>query len=367
MPSPRAPRHDRDMFTFAIGIAVIAALCLALGTHLQHRVVVDHATGPADDNNPARATSPRTNVLRRIFRSPLWLVGLGLLALETVLNVVALGLAPVSLIQPLGALSLVAAVVLSLRATRSNCDPGKPKGLTRGVLAGIVVTIVSVGLFVGVSTKWSIAPEVTPGRLLTLGGLLLVFTALGAAVANSSAGHLVRIASAGVLFGTVAASAHLLLHTLIESLRGVPLGPGTVPAILAELAPVHWWVIIGVIVGSIAGMWVVQTAYLSGPPETVLAGLTVIDPLTAVGIGALLLGEYAPMPTPVLMGLVVTAVFAVLGVLLLVRVHQAVLRPQTAPRGLSGTQPARAASAVTPFRSAQASHGAAITNERSWS
>lgn len=364
MTGPRAQPHDQGMFTFAIGIALVAALCLALGTHLQHRVVAGRS---ADAAAPASPTTPRAHVVRRIFRSPLWLVGLALLMLETVLNVIALGLAPVALIQPLGTLSLVAAVILSLRAARSKGTDHAKTQMTKGVMAGIVITIVSVGLFVGVSAKWSIGPEASPGRLLTLGCLLMVFSAVGAAVVNSSTGHLARIACAGVLFGTVAASTHVLLFTLLQAFDGAVLGPDLLPVIFGALSAVHWFLITGLILGSITGMWVVQTAYLSGPPETVLAGLTVIDPLTAVGIGALLLGEYAPMPTPVLMTLAVVAVFAVLGVLLLVRAHPSVLRPARAPHEASVGRPARAPSTLASYRSTPARHGAAVTNERSWS
>src|SRR5699024_4261635 len=120
---------------------------------------------------------------------------------------------------------------------------------------------------------------------------------------------IVRIVAAGAVFGAVAAGAHALIHDVRASpgLRsglspgfGSGLGPSSGLEALDRLgglahavSNVQWVLLLGILAGSGAGMWVVQTAYRNGPPETVLAGLTVIDPLVAVGIGTVLLGEYS--------------------------------------------------------------------------
>jgi hypothetical protein len=39
------------------------------------------------------------------------------------------------------------------------------------------------------------------------------------------------------------------------------------------------------------GGWFVQNAYASGPPDLVIAGLTVIDPMVAIAIAIGILGE----------------------------------------------------------------------------
>lgn len=353
------------MHTFAITIALAAALCLAVGTHVQHRAVVSGATR-----------------INSIARSPLWLMGMGLIILETVLNVIALGLAPVALIQPLGTMSLVAVVVLGLWEGRAH-------HLTRGVVAGIALTIVSVALFVGLSSPWSSPPEAAPHRVLVLAFLLVAFSGLGCAIALSTIGHIVRIVCAGVVFGSVAAGAHVLVHDVRDDvvLNGHLLsghlldGPGSL-TLLSEIAgavsAVHWLLLVGLVTGSVAGVWLVQTAYRSGPPETVLAGLTVIDPLVAVGIGTVLLGEYSLMPFPVICGLVIAAGSAVVGVFLLVRAHPAVDRSPRPPHLPVSTHlpvPARGpvplqvtTHAPTSRRtSAPAPHGATLTNRRSWS
>ena len=46
----------------------------------------------------------------------------------------------------------------------------------------------------------------------------------------------------------------------------------------------------------LVGGWLVQQAFASGPPEVVIACLTVVDPIVAVLLGAVLLGEGAATP-----------------------------------------------------------------------
>ncbi|SMY11107.1 hypothetical protein [Brevibacterium jeotgali] len=320
------------MSTFAISIAVIAALCLAVGTHLQHRAVAGAAVSSTVMDGAA-PPSPRR--LIRLLRSPLWVLGLGLLTLETGLNMVALGLAPVALVQPIGTLSLVAAVVLGNRAVRPVrssgrriSEEGRVLSSSRHVLSnprvlgGIGLTLLSTGLFVGVSAQWSTAPEAAASELVTLAFLLLGIAGLGAVVAMSAVGHATRVVAAGVLFGLVAAGAHALLHAFAGSATGLS-------AMLDSVAPVHIVLLIGLLAGSVVGIWIVQTAYASGPPETVLAGLTVMDPLTAVLVGAAVLGEGTAMPLLVVLVLILTGTGAVAGVLVLVRVHPAVVRVES--------------------------------------
>ncbi|GAB3043530.1 DMT family transporter [Sediminivirga luteola] len=286
------------MYLTAISLAVFAALFLALGTHLQHHAV---ATAPRADGASVGA---RMRGLLLAARSPLWLLGLALIGAEIVLNVLALGLGPVALVQPLGMLSLVAAVVISAFVLRRR--------LGLAPLAALAGTVLAVGLFVGLSSGYA-RPLVLEGDTATrLGGLILVFTLLGAGIAVSSARHVMRVVTAGVLFGSVASGAHVLAHSFLHG------GPSALPV-------AAWWTLLaGVALGSAAGTWVVQTAYASGPPETVLAGLTVVDPIVAVTIGAGVLGEYAGATPAGSVALLGTAAAAIAGVFALARLHPSV-------------------------------------------
>ena len=68
-----------------------------------------------------------------------------------------------------------------------------------------------------------------------------------------------------------------------------------------------------------------QTAYSSGPPDLVIAGLTVIDPIVAIIIGLTVLGEAANAPLWAYIGFGVAGVIAVIGVCDLARNHPQVV------------------------------------------
>jgi len=44
------------------------------------------------------------------------------------------------------------------------------------------------------------------------------------------------------------------------------------------------------------GGWFMQQAYAAGPPQLAVASVTIVDPIVAVLIGAVLLGEAAGLP-----------------------------------------------------------------------
>jgi hypothetical protein len=78
------------------------------------------------------------------------------------------------------------------------------------------------------------------------------------------------------------------------------------------------------------GGWFVQNAYSSGPPDLVIAGRTVIDPLVAVGIAIGVLGEAQQASVLSIAAFSLSGVIAVSGVYLLSRVHPE-LRPRKRP------------------------------------
>ncbi len=79
--------------------------------------------------------------------------------------------------------------------------------------------------------------------------------------------------------------------------------------------------IVGVIVAAALGGYFVQNAYSSGSADLVIAGLTVIDPIVAVGIGVIVLGEADGAPWGAVLGFVVAAAIAITGVFLLAKHH----------------------------------------------
>jgi len=78
---------------------------------------------------------------------------------------------------------------------------------------------------------------------------------------------------------------------------------------------------IGLLAAGAGGLYLVQTAYAVGPPDLVIAGLTVVDPIVAVGIGVLILDEAANAPWWAGPAFLVSGAIAVFGVFQLARHH----------------------------------------------
>jgi hypothetical protein len=120
-----------------------------------------------------------------------------------------------------------------------------------------------------------------------------------------SAKPLTYIIGAGVLYGFVATLAKVVIQRLYQ----MQFDWLTILCLLALVAAV------------ILGGWFVQNAYASGPPDLVIAGLTVIDPLVAVSVAIAILGE-AEAATPLTaIGFALSGAIAVAGVVLLSKVH----------------------------------------------
>lgn len=279
------------MIITAIILAAIAAFCLALGTHFQQYAVATMAPGPK-----RRAT---------------WITGLGLMGLVTVLNVIALGLGPVAIVQPIGAISLVFAALISRRFF----------GLALGapLLISIGVTMFGIFAFVTTSAQFSHELVATQESVTWMLAILVALTVFGTLFAFSTAGHIPRVVMTGIIFGTVAAATHVLARTVVA---------GGLPGF--DLLGARWWMVLAAVgLASAVGFWLVQTAYACGPAETVLAGLTVIDPIVAVVIGAAFFGEYTGL-TPMAIGLLLAAAAGGIGgVWMLSQFHPRVLDAKT--------------------------------------
>lgn len=282
------------MTGLAIGLALLSAICLALGAHYQHGAVSD------------QDRSSRFNLrhLANLARHPSWLRGSGFLIGGTVLNIVALVMAPVMVVQPMGAISLIVAVLIGMTARKLK--------FKRRVLFAVLGCTVGVGLFVTLAAFNASSPVLYGAQaryvtFVTL-GLVVIFGVV--AIVGRRSGHLVRILAAGMLFGCVAASVHLVGQQYFNG----------------GITSINWETFIGIAAASILGTWFVQSAYASGPPELVIAGLTVIDPIVAVVVGALVLKEGNALPPLVLSLMGLCAAVAIFGVLVLSKYHPDVIR-----------------------------------------
>ncbi len=275
------------MTWLAIALAVLGAFCFAVSAWLQQSVVV--AVGGL-----------RRSGWRRLLRARRWLSGVGFTALGAGLHACALGLAPLTVIQPVGAVAI--AVTTGLAARSSGVRP------TRATWLAVITSTLGIGLFVLFSARQAVMPALSAAAEGRAGALAAVGVGLLAAIGAAVPGRARCLAFAGaggLAYGLVAVYVHSLA--------------------VDGLAHVHPVAVAGLLVAVPVGIWFLQHAYAAGPPQVVIACQTVIDPMLGVGVGLGLFGEAGGMTRSSMVVLVACALVAVAGVILLAREH---IRPQ---------------------------------------
>lgn len=279
----------------AILLAVVGAVFLSLGAQFQNDAVTKHH---APDQ--PKIGSLHIRQLLDLLRRPRWLTGTSFLLLAIMFQLSALALAPLIVVQPIGALALILTSVLNARIYKIRLD--------RKTLLAIALTIFGVGAFVTTAAAAAVNAELSDAKLLQVVGVLLVLIVVfgfGFFITKGNVGPLSYILGAGVLYGFVASLAKVVLLRVQQA-------DFDLLTLMAALA------LIG---ATFLGGWFVQNAYASGPPDLVIAGLTVVDPAVAVGIGIVILGEASDASFSQIFGFGLAGVIAMAGVLMLSKVH----------------------------------------------
>ncbi|GAA3338739.1 hypothetical protein GCM10017714_11300 [Curtobacterium pusillum] len=278
-----------------IPVALVGAVFLSLGAQFQSRGVqrVEARLGRQSNGLSVR------HVLGLV-SSGYWVLGTVMLGLAVVLQLVSITFAPLIVVQPLGAVALVITTWFSSRSS------GVPLG--RRARRAVWTCIIGVAIFVGIAAFVGHESVITRGQLVTVLVILAIVLVLVLVSFRFVAKHrnaLYYIVGAGVLYGFVATLAKVTLNRFVNHTFDW----------LTVLA------IVGVVVAASLGGYFVQNAYSSGSADLVIAGLTVIDPIVAVGIGVVVLGEAAGAPWVAVAGFVVAAAIAITGVFLLAKHH----------------------------------------------
>ncbi len=283
-----------------IPLALAGAVFMSLGAQYQHRGVekMERLSGADGASGLSMAQ------VRGLLTRPSWLVGTLMLGLAIVCQLAALTVAPLIVVQPLGAIALVITTLLNARI--SGHSP------TKQSITAIICCVGGIFLFVFFAAIFATEKDVTDTELFTiLAILLVVIIILGACwlVLRHRMRALFYIVGAGILYGFVATLAKVVIKRV-------------------QAGDFEWITlvcVIALIAASAVGAYFVQTAYSSGPPDLVIAGLTVVDPLVAVLIGMVVLGEAAAAPPWVLVIFGIAGAIAVWGVVGLARYHPQVL------------------------------------------
>ncbi|MGH4030225.1 DMT family transporter [Actinomycetota bacterium Odt1-20B] len=242
-------------------VSLISAVAYAGGAILQERVAV---------------TTPESSRYAPLHR-PAWWSGISLNGAGAVLHVVALAYGPLSLVQPLGALTIVFALPMAAFFVRRRAGAAAWRG-------AIMATVGLAGLLSLTSAADPDAPSFTRSldgaervvvALVTAGGVVALMVAARAVHRHPAVRSMLLAGAAGVAFGiasvftkTVAVDwdAHAPLVRQAPSL-----------AVIAVLAA--------------AGVLLSQASYRGAGLAAPLSTVTVVNPVVAAVVGLTLFGE----------------------------------------------------------------------------
>jgi drug/metabolite transporter (DMT)-like permease len=243
----------------AVTLSIAAATFHASAAVFQERIAGSHRASPAR----------RLGTLQLLWRARWWWAVV-LTGIASSLHIVALHFGPLTVVQPLGALTLVLA--LSLAAALAG------RRVVRAEWLGVALTMAGLALLLHLTTaegpRVSLSSaEVRVLTVVAVGSMTgLVVTAMGAKRLVTRS--LMHAAAAGISFGVASAMARTVTVRMSEHGWAEAIAPAS--AIMVGLA--------------FGGLLLAQAAYRAGVGAP-LATLTIVNPIVAAIIGLQLLGE----------------------------------------------------------------------------
>lgn len=286
---------------WGIPVALIGAALMSFGAQYQSRGLnkVERLTGESASSGLS------FRHLLGLLSRPSWVVGTALLGLAIVFQIGALSLAPLIVVQPLGVAAMVITAILNSRM--SGVKLPKRALVSLCMCVGGIVTFVTVAAFTAADHPVTDAKLVT---ILIIFAIVFALAIVGYLAMRHRAVALLYIVGAGVLYGFVATFAKAVIGRFMQD----------------EFDWLTWVCVLALLAGALLGMAFVQNAYSSGPPDLVIAGLTVVDPLVAILIGIIVLNEAANASVWTIIGFVLAGVIALIGVFGLAKFHPQVGR-----------------------------------------
>ncbi|NUT52577.1 MAG: DMT family transporter [Saccharothrix sp.] len=263
----------------AILCALLGAVFSAMGASLQYSGVRD-----VGDLTVRRFT--------RLVGNRRWRLGFSVLFVAALLQILALALAPVTVVAPLAVLSLP--IIAAIRVRR----------VTAGFAVAVTAATAGVATFVAIASRSAVTTEVPAEAALRAGqvvaGVVCAFVVF-ALFRTGTTRALALAAGAGAAYGLVA----VLVRDVATSLPQVP-----------------WVSAIGLAVAFLVGAALIQLGYANGPADLVVAGQTVVNPIVAAWIGMVLLDETQGAGRGAEVALVASAVVSLTGIAVIARYHR---------------------------------------------
>ncbi|MFE6522098.1 DMT family transporter [Streptomyces sp. NPDC057794] len=284
-------------------LSLVSAVAYAGGAIVQERVA---------ESSPGEEYAP--------LRRPGWWAAVALNGLGGLLHVVALAYGPLSLVQPLGALTIVVALPMAALFV------GRRAGATawRGAIMATVGLAGLLSLVAAAEAQSLTGAERVAVALVTAGAVVVLMIAARAAHRHPAVRSMLLATASGIAFG---------MSSVFTKTVAVDWTGGVSAADLPSLA------VIGVL--ATAGMLLSQAAYRGAGLTAPLATLTVVNPVVAAAVGITMFGEtfrYGTAGTVLALG---CGVVAAGGLILLTTERLAQDRPESerGALGSTGTEP----------------------------
>jgi drug/metabolite transporter (DMT)-like permease len=237
----------------SVVLSLVSAVAYAAGAIVQEQVAV---------SSPDEHYAP--------LRRPGWWAAVGLNGLGGLLHVVALAYGPLSLVQPLGALTIVFALPMAAMFVSRKAGATAWRG-------AIMATIGLAGLLslVGAADAQSLSTPQRVGAAVVTGGAVVALMVAGRAAHRHPAVRSMLLATgSGIAFG---------MSSVFTKTVAVDWTGGVSAADVPSLA------VIGVL--ATAGMLLSQASYRGAGLAAPLATLTVVNPVVAAAVGITMFGE----------------------------------------------------------------------------
>ena len=290
----------------AVVLTVLASVILAISSVVQHTAVADEAA-------PKPGAKLSGKQLLAVIRNPRWLTGLVLAGTGAVVQMVALLLAPVTVVQPIGVLAVPWTILLAARVHRATITPK--------MWGAAALTVAGTAAFAWVAINHAAPYPVLNDGWLVLGTLVGFAVAGGFALAGARGPLdwrcLAWSGAAAIIYGAESGVVKAIGH---YATTRPWLGSAT-----------FWFLAASIVAGAVlAGMWI-QQGYASGPAEIVVGTLNAAGPVAGVAFGIGVLGEGVNITAGAGMLMLLFAAVAGLGVVLLSQFHPGSTRAKPHP------------------------------------
>lgn len=291
-------------------LSLVSAVAYATAAVVQERVAMGEPGGPYA---PVRSGG--------------WWTAMGLNGAGGLLHVAALAYGPLSLVQPLGALTIVFALPLAALSVRGGVRPGGGRGVAGpAIWAGAVMSAAGLaGLLALTGSTGAEAPDSGERGVLSglsaaaIGALFLV----ARRVRRPGTRAVALAAGAGVAFGVASVFTKIVTEEL-----GTRSWGGALPGLLMVAGP------------AVAGLLMSQASYRGAGLTAPLATVTVVNPVVAAAVGVALFGERFRHGAAGTAAALLCAAVAAGGLLLLITRRRPASGTAPAPRPGTGAAPA---------------------------